>query len=715
MEESKVKRKRLVSHHEDSEDNSSSNDDMQTSSISLRGIPRAAREAANSRLAVLADMEDGESEFNERIDNKKSSQDAEIKPSSGKLPVKKNALMSSSTQSKTISERVPLVKDANIKKKKSVLGSQQQSHVRESEISTLKRMSSRLGDAEWMEADKGEERLAAVSRAIDRIFEMSLKAENFRLFGNDMIQCFYDVGTVTGDPIRKKTLKYLEFLANRWKYSIMQEGWISNDNDEPTPPDVIDCLIGVYCMERVGIRHDVKNELFEFLSNECSFTCMDYFGWNPKSESPPEVGREYVEADENDHTSLEWGLRSVPISKYRNYSNSLIHSFFADRVSIHLDCSYYDIYKWLPVFHPYKGAHELPWNEFIDQCFLVTHVIFTNNNWGELQLSPSLYAHEYYFIRYTFMLFIRNKDMHLLPEFIECLRAFGCDDKDELIKLGLRTILSMQNSNGLWDETELEPYRTYHATMCCSQALLAHRYRGYGPGIPEIAPLLIKWSDEEKGKVDELELLTSRCRTFKKEKIHASFLKDLREVGTDGDDDDVTTTDERVQKLKMAIRGVVKAQAKEDAVPMAATVQDTNEAKEVDAMDIEPETPLSVSVEDSEVKAQLLNSLDSLVAGLTWLVSVDWTVAENMASDEVASDRMAELRRDLELAREWPVTADLLKASPDAVRLLKVVGKLQLSQTQGIASSMEGLAAEVIGSWKQTVASGVVAVAVVPQ
>jgi hypothetical protein len=68
----------------------------------------------------------------------------------------------------------------------------------------LKKRSSRMGDPEWESALWAEERLAAVTKALDRVYDMSLDDENFHLFGNDMIQCFYDVATVTGEPIRKK-------------------------------------------------------------------------------------------------------------------------------------------------------------------------------------------------------------------------------------------------------------------------------------------------------------------------------------------------------------------------------------------------------------------------------------------------------------------------------------------------------------------------------
>ena len=72
-------------------------------------------------------------------------------------------------------------------------------------------------------------------------------------------------------------------------------------------------------------------------------------------------------------------------------------------------------------------------------------------------------------------------------------------------------------------------HRTYHATMCGAQALLAHRFRGtpscfsksavstlhhqrcliagslmcvgFGPGIPSVVPLLLQWADTDENKV----------------------------------------------------------------------------------------------------------------------------------------------------------------------------------------------------------------------
>lgn len=56
---------------------------------------------------------------------------------------------------------------------------------------------------------------------------------------------------------------------------------------------------------------------------------------------------------------------------------------------------------------------------FIAECYLVTHVLFTCNNWGELRLRKNMFPHEYSFlIKYTDTV-IEMNDCHLAGEFLE--------------------------------------------------------------------------------------------------------------------------------------------------------------------------------------------------------------------------------------------------------------------------------------------------------
>jgi len=81
---------------------------------------------------------------------------------------------------------------------------------------------------------------------------------------------------------------------------------------------VVQCNIGMYCMERLGIHHDLKPEVEAFLQQDPPpFSAVDYLGWNPTAGPPPLFGHR----DENG-----------PISVYRALSNSLIYTFYAERV-----------------------------------------------------------------------------------------------------------------------------------------------------------------------------------------------------------------------------------------------------------------------------------------------------------------------------------------------------------------------------------------------
>jgi hypothetical protein len=200
------------------DDSSSGDDEERTSSIALKTLPRAARDNALSKLSILGESDDDDDDFLEQ------------KPK----PVKKQKVATSSLLSTSMANSAVSVSDSAaaptdkiVKKKSKALagantGVSTVSEVKAPEI--VKRIISRVGDAEWMEADIGEERVAAVSKAIDKIFEMSLNAENFRLFGNDMIQCFYDVGT--GKVIYRcyyhdVTVRYTVYVCRQWSPDFM--------------------------------------------------------------------------------------------------------------------------------------------------------------------------------------------------------------------------------------------------------------------------------------------------------------------------------------------------------------------------------------------------------------------------------------------------------------------------------------------------------------
>lgn len=125
----------------------------------------------------------------------------------------------------------------------------------------------------------------------------------------------------------------------------------------------------------------------QLADEEGGFSVKDYLRWDPRTEAPPK--------DLPD----ESGGPGDTVSRWRTLSNSLIYCFYAERVGLTLGASYAQTFTWLTCVRPYKGPSSLEWQEYIDQAYLITHICFTLNNWGELQLDPALLPHEYYFIR----------------------------------------------------------------------------------------------------------------------------------------------------------------------------------------------------------------------------------------------------------------------------------------------------------------------------
>ena len=150
------------------------------------------------------------------------------------------------------------------------------------------------------------------------------------------------------------------------------------------------------------------------------------------------------------------------MSRWRTLSNTLIHCFYAERVGVTLGgATYAQAFNWLTCVRPYKGPTGLEWQEYIDQAYLITHIIFTLNNWGELMLDPMLLPHEYYFIRENMPIMITQGDSHLVGEFVECLRAFGCPDSDPVVRKGMDCLLNSQAQGELRG-----PFLFIYCTVC---------------------------------------------------------------------------------------------------------------------------------------------------------------------------------------------------------------------------------------------------------
>ena len=153
--------------------------------------------------------------------------------------------------------------------------------------------------------------------------------------------------------------------------------------------------MGLYCLERVGVSAPkLKEDVIHAVTltgpdqddSLKPYSCKDYFGWDPVHDATVPEGVAEV-------------LSGEAVTVYRTLCNSLIHAFYAERASINIGCGYADVLAKVATLRPYKSHGELPWESYVDQAYLITHVVFTLNNWGELALEPELLPHEHLFIR----------------------------------------------------------------------------------------------------------------------------------------------------------------------------------------------------------------------------------------------------------------------------------------------------------------------------
>ena len=365
---------------------------------------------------------------------------------------------------------------------------------------------------------------------MEYIERISLDVGNFADFGDQIIQLYYDIARVSGwneESLRRRCLKYLEHNAERWHYEARDRPWCENIR-QPTPNEIIAVIGGMYALERASLSSPFdKTEVSKFIvaaatedpeagkfaatveagaSNTTPlpvrYDSTTLIGWDPHTETPPEQHSELCldcgQRSARDRKMCQYcGKQLNIVSKYRIYSNSLINTFYADNTLMpfggHDYCS---ILKHLPTLRPYQmyGATNISWDHFWQECYMVTHLIFTLSNWGELSLDKKLFIHEYEFIHHCAPIHLENNDVHLVSECLECLKILGDTDNDTHVQKYMQWLLSVQDVNdGSWDPPDESAYNKFHATMCACQTLMVHKRRAHGPGIVNCLDLLYEW------------------------------------------------------------------------------------------------------------------------------------------------------------------------------------------------------------------------------
>src|SRR5262249_31320954 len=134
--------------------------------------------------------------------------------------------------------------------------------------------------------------------------------------------------------------------------------------------DIADFLFGAYAAEKLGFRDERLKEEVRQASGR--YGARDYLGFDPS------VGPQSKDSD----------LQDI-------LCDALITTYTADRYGVTLGAPYSEVAKWLKLARPYRAGK----GGIIPAVNLVTHVVYTTNDYNDRPLAPGELPDELAFLK----------------------------------------------------------------------------------------------------------------------------------------------------------------------------------------------------------------------------------------------------------------------------------------------------------------------------
>ncbi|OWZ03535.1 hypothetical protein PHMEG_00024722 [Phytophthora megakarya] len=199
---------------------------------------------------------------------------------------------------------------------------------------------------------KNAMRRASIVKALNRVYQMLRESPSFPDWGLHAIQSLYDLQAVeNGEVLRLATL-YARLIGALWLKQNRDTDWVVGS--VPTPTQLVDAIMAVHLVERLGISHDRRVELLDFCDR-----------------SPPVYGPKEL---------LGWDLTAGPpsldekggVSIYQRLTSALLLWHHAHALGISIGFTLPQVLQHLLSVYPYKGPADLYPQEYEDQalrCF----------------------------------------------------------------------------------------------------------------------------------------------------------------------------------------------------------------------------------------------------------------------------------------------------------------------------------------------------------
>jgi len=338
-----------------------------------------------------------------------------------------------------------------------------------------------------------QDRDAAAERGLAYIGKVASDPKQFSLWGSDLLWCFYSISnTAKNEHLRGMALRIGQERARQWR------------SDHPflmftSPSEFTMFVFGTDAADRLLGDHDEKIRR-DIIKVAAAFDAVDFLSFNPRIEPPPRDIPEvcpkcqYFNRRGATHcarcrTALDF------LDPYDVWEDALVTTYSGDIYGVKLGASYADVVKWAGVMRPYPSPGRLQEGEIDDEfgsiTYAVTHLIYTQNDYGMYRLSPDSMPQEFDFLRANIGVAENQGNGEILGEFLDTLRAFGRNDSDPEMRKAIEYLLLTQNPDGSWGDTTEDVYTRYHSTWTAVDGLRQYAYRGERhPNLPDALPAM---------------------------------------------------------------------------------------------------------------------------------------------------------------------------------------------------------------------------------
>lgn len=334
--------------------------------------------------------------------------------------------------------------------------------------------------------DQGRE--LAVERGLQFLYRIASNPQYFSRWGSDLVFCFYTISNTAKDArLRELSRKMGQDLARKWRL---------RHPDPPTgnPVALQVFLHGANAADKLlaAPAPDLKRRIQDIAQR---FSAIDFLMYDPRREPPPaDIPELCPKCKHQNPRGATVCQKCQSALTFRNaydvWLDSLIFTHDGDVYGVTLGSPYPEVLQWITRMRPYPASAEDE-DKFDDVSYAVTHVIYTLNNYHEYRLSPAWLPDEFRYLKNNIGQALSYENGELLGEFMDALRAFGEDESDPAMQAGMTYLLSHQNPDGSWGDTDDDDiYTRYHSTWTAVDGLRQYSFHGERMQFPQMLPLL---------------------------------------------------------------------------------------------------------------------------------------------------------------------------------------------------------------------------------